>query len=297
MSIVKNSAHSISRDLIHVSIDNDALDALIARIQANNSKPTPWNDWQSHYKGVNKVNYIFALDALNFCFWPKPGFEYDNLAGNLKALMERDPNILSPNSIAAMTDEFIQQEIFQDASFPLINERCRLLREIGEQTIKCYAGDFNNILNSCQNSSEKLVEIITAIFPGFRDSCVYRGRQAFFYKRAQILVADLYASGAYEFNDIEKITMFPDYRVPQLLNTYGVLKYSQKLQNKIDSKILIQVGSEMEVEIRAATVKACDIISSRLDRIPIEVDHLLWQMGELSLNTLKEHHRTLTIFY
>jgi len=40
----------------------------------------------------------------------------------------------------------------------------------------------------------------------------------FLYKRSQILIADIYAAfqgkGFGEFHDIDKLTMFPDYRVP-----------------------------------------------------------------------------------
>ena len=53
-------------------------------------------------------------------------------------------------------------------------------------------------------------------FPSFRDECEYRGRRVSFYKRAQILVADLWScfqgsrDGA--FPDVDCLTMFPDYR-------------------------------------------------------------------------------------
>ena len=51
-------------------------------------------------------------------------------------------------------------------------------------------------------------------FPGFRDSAIFKGKQVFLNKRAQILVGDLWGAGAWVFNDIEKLTMFPDYRIP-----------------------------------------------------------------------------------
>jgi hypothetical protein len=36
-----------------------------------------------------------------------------------------------------------------------------------------------------------LVRLIAQEFTGFRDEAIYQGEQVFFYKRAQILVADL----------------------------------------------------------------------------------------------------------
>jgi hypothetical protein len=81
-------------------------------------------------------------------------------------------------------------------------------------------------------SAVRLVELIIRYFPGFRDTAVYRGRLVHFYKRAQILVGDLWAAYGrplltgdpadlqktiYGFNDMDQLTMFADYRVPQIL--------------------------------------------------------------------------------
>ena len=41
-----------------------------------------------------------------------------------------------------------------------------------------------------------VVKMIVSNFSGFRDEAIYKGEQVFFYKRAQILVADLI--GAYD---------------------------------------------------------------------------------------------------
>ena len=61
--------------------------------------------------------------------------------------------------------------------------------------------------------------MIVREFSGFRDEAIYKGEQIFFYKRAQILCADLI--GAYndiehpkKFKNKEELTMFADYRVP-----------------------------------------------------------------------------------
>lgn len=34
--------------------------------------------------GPLTVQYLLVLDALNFCFWPEPGLEYEHLARGLK---------------------------------------------------------------------------------------------------------------------------------------------------------------------------------------------------------------------
>ena len=39
-----------------------------------------------HFRGGDAATaqYLLALDALNFCFWPQPGLEYEHLARGLK---------------------------------------------------------------------------------------------------------------------------------------------------------------------------------------------------------------------
>ena len=50
---------------------------------------------------------------------------------------------------------------------------------------------------------------------------------------------------------MNEVTMFADYRVPQILLHLGVLEYSPSLLNKIKLKEEIPFGSEEENEIRA----------------------------------------------
>ena len=81
-------------------------------------------------------------------------------------------------------------------------------------------------------------------------------------KRAQICVADLWAAfdgeGFGQFDDIDKITTFADYRVPQMLNTLGCLWYSPLLENAIRHKKLIESGHSWEIQLRGMfEMKSC----------------------------------------
>lgn len=141
--------------------------------------------------------------------------------------------------------------------------------------------------------------MIISNFEGFRDIFQYNGDIVYLLKRVQILVSDLFGAGCWQFNDMNELTMFPDYQIPQVLNTKGILKYSEELQRKVDNKEEILKGSEMEIEIRAATVVACDIIAESLAQPAYKIDWLLWQIGENEKKSglLRPHHRTITTFY
>jgi hypothetical protein len=82
----------------------------------------------------------------------------------------------------------------------------------------------------------------------------------------------------------------------------NILKYSDQLAYNIDNLVQIPFGSEEEVELRAATVVAVERLHSKLIArgariLVIELDWLLWQRGEQIKDSIKPHHRTLTVFY
>jgi hypothetical protein len=82
----------------------------------------------------------------------------------------------------------------------------------------------------------------------------------------------------------------------------GVMEYAEPLAGLVDSKAEIQFGSAMEIEIRAATVVAVELLHEQLvrlgvDLLVIELDWLLWQRGEGLKDEIKPHHRTRTIYY
>ena len=100
-----------------------------------------------------------------------------------------------------------------------------------------FGGQAANLVRAARGSAVELVRLITAHFPGFRDAAVYHGRQVFLHKRAQIFVADVFGAlrgrGLGRFHDIDQLTMFADYRVPVVLASMGVLKYSPALHAKV----------------------------------------------------------------
>jgi hypothetical protein len=77
-------------------------------------------------------------------------------------------------------------------------------------------------------------------------------------------VADIWACfeglGLGKFEDINSITMFADYRVPQILNYFQVLQYSPGLQERLKSNPFIPAGDQLELEIRAASIWSVKVI-------------------------------------
>jgi hypothetical protein len=54
--------------------------------------------------------------------------------------------------------------------------------------------------------------------------------------------------------------MFADYRVPQVLKYYNTIEYAEDLKNFLKRNTLLTSGARFEVEIRAASIVACNVI-------------------------------------
>lgn len=122
---------------------------------------------------------------------------------------------------------------------PLFDNRLTILHEVGKMLIEKYNGTFMTCVKLANKSASKLLSIIVKDFPCFRDEVVYKGKFLSLYKRAQILIGDLWSffdSKSWgEFEDIDKVTMYADYRIPQVLVYFGAISYSEKLMRKLQN--------------------------------------------------------------
>ncbi|KAL8476956.1 hypothetical protein ACS0TY_029306 [Phlomoides rotata] len=230
---------------------------------------------------------------------------YDHLAAGLKEVLLNDKSAFDADRLQKYTGPELRKMLKWPRPLPLEDERVRLLHEVGFELERSFDGKASRLVESCEKSAAKLVDLITSHFPGFRDHTVYKGHQVFLYKRAQIFASDVWGAfkgqGYGELNDIESVTMFADYIVPAVLQQLGVLKYSPSLSRAIESNAEISSGSEEEVELRACTVHAVeelrDFINNRYGKqvLSVELDLWLWAFG-VRCHSLK-HHRTLSIYY
>eukprot|EP00890_Picochlorum_soloecismus_P000921 jgi/Picsp_1/182/NSC_00182-R1_upf0553 family protein len=318
-SLVRESAQWVAEQSSHVSIDDSAISSFVAsRITAEEAISICKGgslDYNGHFVDTSRPEltsrYFLVLDAVNFCFFPHSNLEYENLSRGLKRSVEDNPDCLNLGALTSIKNDELCR-LFRVDCFPLGDERARLVREVASQLIAYHEGSMMVLVEKAESSAVKLVEMITRLFPGFRDHAVYRGRQIFFLKRAQILVADLswalHDCTGFQFRDLDELTMFPDYRVPVVLRELDILRYSPGLSELVDNKKCILPGTEYEVEIRSNSIIAVERIkeairSAFLDIHPeinpfsIHIDWFLWDIGERDQSKHRPHHRTLTIFY
>ena len=162
------------------------------------------------------------------------------------------------------------------------------------------------MIAAADGSAAALVGIVAEALPSFMDVTTFAGQRLPFFKRAQILVADLAGRfggrGPGAFRDLDGLTAFADYKVPQVLRQLGILRYDAVLSDTVARYQPIPAGSRMEVEIRAATVWGCELIRQQLAeegiaRSAMAIDWLLWDTGQRLPGDAAPYHRTRTIFY
>ena len=131
-----------------------------------------------------------------------------------------------------------------------------LLAYLTDNLLQLYDGSITELVLSADCSAAGLVNILSRDFSVFRDEHHYKGRPkpVRFLKRAQIFVADLWAcfeGQSYgEFWDIDKITMFADYRIPQILITLNALYCSPTVLAAIKDKQMFESGGSWEMQLR-----------------------------------------------
>lgn len=311
MKRVLESARWVVKQAEHVALDEEALRAS-ARELAQQSLGFVWDGIHFRDGTARTVQYLFVLDSLNFCFWPEPRWRYRGhdgyiaLAMALTEAVGRETPILEAAFLAQIDGTQLRDILDGENEIPLLDERVKVLREAGMVLQEKYDGQAARLVERAGRSVVRLVELLAQDFSSFRDEASYRGRTVYFYKRAQIFCADLY--GAFggqswgEFSDIDRLTAFADYKVPQVLRHLGVLRYSAELAQRIDRREELPAGSPEEIEIRAHTIWAVELLKRELEQLgrplrSFEIDWLLWNLGQREEFRQKPYHRTKTIFY
>lgn len=140
----------------------------------------------------------------------------------------------------------------------MLEQRIRCLRDAGRVLDEDFDGSVITLIEDAKQSAAGLVNLLAEKFTCFADEGTFERKKVRFLKRAQILVADLWAAfdgqGYGEFNDIDKITMFADYRIPQMLHALGVMWFCPSLEAKIRRLETIESGHTWEMQIRGESV-------------------------------------------
>ncbi|PFH53373.1 hypothetical protein AMATHDRAFT_137901 [Amanita thiersii Skay4041] len=239
--------------------------------------------------------------------------------------------------------EYVFRPAKQSAeTIPLLRERIAVMRQVGGILCDKFNGSYQGFLDEFHRrynnvgTALDLVKMVAETFPSFRDETCIDGRKVYIWKRAQILVAETWAA-FYPPSDhfqhpifpgprgaeIQQLTMFADYRVPQILHHLRILSYPPALTSFLHTGKMLPYGSQEEVSLRAASIVAVEQVRKEILRLQREekvgsegvgeissvlIDFYLWDLAKrieigqeringISTAELVPVHRTRSIWY
>ncbi len=260
MMEVLDSARFVVERSKRVHIHEPAVSRFCENLLRGDFTVPPWDREIHFFDGAEAtVNYLFVLDTLNFCFWPPPGrlkweiedgegtlSGYGALAASLTRAVQSGTPVLDAGYLSRIDLAGLRRILGGRGALQLLPERVKGLNELGAVLLRDWDGQAVKMVADAWKSAARLVSLVTQSLASFRDVATYAGRDIPFYKRAQILVADLH--GAFEgrqwgeFRDMERLTTFADYKLPQALRELGILRYDETLSARVDGEAPHRIG-------------------------------------------------------
>jgi hypothetical protein len=284
---VRTTCAAIAASARWVHIDADALERV-------DPGPAPELDPVRHYlegSPAGVATYMLCVDAVNFGsgWFPtlrkRPGCSgYFTVAWGI-ADRFRDAGPWTAADLRKMRADELADTLGQDRDHELMALYAQALRSLGT-----FLGDRDALALAAEarGSAERFAATLAGGMALFAD----RG----FYKRAQIAASDLALAGVARFDDLDRLTIFADNLVPHVLRCEGVLRYEPELAAHIDAERLLPAGRQ-EREIRACAVHACELLATRLQATPRELDNALWSRGQAPQFKATPRHRTRSVYY
>lgn len=256
----------------------------------------------------NLINFLLIYDSIDFSFWGFPKWENENgLDGGIGLLdcifnlfKDKDSTEVIKYLSNITLDEF-SYLLKGNINIPLLNERYNIVKDICTTVVDNMNSNFYNEIKDIRTDID-LFSFILDNFKSFIDTRTYNGVEVHFYKLAQLLTSDILH--VYELKmgydvDYSSLIGCADYKIPQVLESLGILKYDKELTSIIESKTEIEENSEYEVEIRSSMLVVIDYIYNTINKeiTRIDINDFIWSKGQDKTRVTKPYHLTRTTSY
>lgn len=294
----------------HITIDYKNIDSLIEELKEFDNvhylSKVSYPLYDMNIKDF--INFLLIYDSIDFSFWGNPKWENKNGLDGGIGLLDTLYNLFKDQDSCDVIrylsnislDEF--KNIFKgNVEIPLLIERYNIVKDISNVLISNMNGDFYNEIKDIRSDIE-LFNIILTNFESFVDTRTYNGIEVHFYKLAQLLTSDILhvyeLKMGYKVN-YENLVGCADYKIPQVLESLGILRYDDELISIIENKIEIEENSQYEIEIRSSMLIVIDYIYRAIDKkvSRIDINDFIWSKGQDKTSLTKPYHLTRTTSY
>ena len=258
---------------------------------------------------INTLNFVFTDFSTSVKYKIENLSDTDAMVYQIeKALLEGAPLTQGLYMRDMNLKEF--KRIFTgNIEMPMADEKVEILNNVGDTLVTKYDGDWINFVDDgpkkLYDNGEGLVERLVRDFKRFDDHSIFENEKVYFLKLAQLAFWGIHRelSKSYFFiEDMENMTAFADYIIPVALESFGIVKYSSGLKEKIDSGILVDRDSIEEIEIRSTSIYVTAKLTELINKYKNEEEKIIIPQLDFKLWTdfhadERPHHLTKTIMY
>ena len=309
LELIKETTDYVYKNSKHVSINEEKIKEL-TRTHNFNIAPhwlsnNPFNILDLEIEQI--VNFLIIYDSIDYSFWGNPKWTIQTneekldgafaLMYSLLKLMKEKGHL----NFEKITIEEFKEALKGNVEIPLLEQRYKTIQENSKIINKKMNGNFYTFTKNITLDTE-LFKLITTELPSFEDTRTYKGKTIYFYKLAQLATSDILHIRQIKEQietDTSHLLGCADYKIPQVLRGLGILEYSEYLEKIIDNKQEIEENSEYEIEIRANMIKSLELIKQSLNKNInlIDINDIIWSLGQDKTSKLKPYHLTRTRSY
>lgn len=322
---VLDSVKPVAKRSAFVSIDLEKLKE-VARKYAGEELIVP--DWKAPVFPSNNnrdtIAFFLLGNSINFAYSDfKTGVKYETeyqgmpwkgafgMWAALKRGIDGGVPLLDGKYLAGISEAQMKSLFEGNIVIPMLPERLEIFREVGRVLNAHYGSHFAGVVEKSGNrlfdGGKGTVERLVYHFPSFGDRWQYGNLLAIFNKRAQLaagMVQGRFLGDGIELfprSEVDMLTVFADYELPKILNAMGILRYTNTLSNAINEGKMIERGSFVEIEIRANTIVAAQLLQDEINSVrdekvnALNIDFKLWSEGKNFKDA--KHHLTETTAY
>lgn len=297
----------------HVKINydkaNELIDELLKFDNVHYLTKVPYGVYDMSTRDI--INFLLIYDSIDFSFWGNPKWTINvngkDLDGGIALLhcifnmFDGRDSVEVYKQLENMTLEDFKEILKGNIDIPLLEERYKIVSSIAEIVNKKMNGSFYDYIKD-MNTDQEIFKTILNNFSGFEDTRTYKGQTVYFYKLAQLLTSDiLHVIENKEQKEVDYSNLLgcADYKIPQVMQGFGILEYDTKLSSLLETKTEIEENSEYEVEIRASMIVVINYIWEQIDKIidKIDINDFIWSKGQDKTKKYKPYHLTRTKSY
>ena len=288
---------------------NELIDELLKFDNVHYLTKVPYGVYDMSTRDI--INFLLIYDSIDFSFWGNPKWTINvngkDLDGGIALLhcifnmFDGRDSLEVYKQLENMTLEDFKEILKGNIDIPLLEERYKIASSIAEIVNKKMNGSFYDYIKD-MNTDQEIFKTILNNFSGFEDTRTYKGQTVYFYKLAQLLTSDiLHVIENKEQKEVDYSNLLgcADYKIPQVMQGFGILEYDTKLSSLLETKTEIEENSEYEVEIRASMIVVINYIWEQIDKSidRIDINDFIWNKGQDKTKKYKPYHLTRTKSY